>query len=38
MVHDVIDIEVHFDKLCLNLEVADATFNVLSSWSAAEKG
>ena len=41
MVHDVVDIEVHFDKLCLNLEdvlVADVTFNVLSPWNAAEKG
>ena len=39
--HDVVDIEAHFDKLCLNLEdvlVADVTFNVLSPWSAAEKG
>ena len=41
VVHDVVDIEVHFDKLCLNLEdvlVADVTFNVISPWSAAEKG
>ena len=41
MVHDVVDIEVHFDKLRLRLEdvlVADVTFNVLSPWSAAEKG
>ena len=41
MVHDVVDIEVHFDKLRLHLEdvlVADVTFNVLSPWSAAEKG
>ena len=41
VVRDVVDIEVHFDKLCLNLEdvlVADVTFNVLSPWSAAEKG
>ena len=39
--HDVVDIEMHFDKLCLNLEdvlVADVTFNVLSPWSAAENG
>ena len=41
MVHEVVDIEVHFDKLRLRLEdvlVADVTFNVLSPWSAAEKG
>ena len=41
MVRDVVDIEVHFDKLRLHLEdvlVADVTFNVLSPWSAAEKG
>ena len=32
VVHDVVDIEVHFDKLRLHLEdvlVADVTFNVL---------
>ena len=32
---------MHFDKLRLHLEdvlVADVTFNVLSTWSAAEKG
>ena len=41
VVHEVVDIEVHFDKLRLRLEdvlVADMTFNVLSPWSAAEKG
>ena len=41
VVHEVVDIEVHFDKLRLRLEdvlVADVTFNVLSPWSAAEKG
>ena len=41
VVHDVVDIEVHFDKLRLHLEdvlVADVTFTVLSPWSAAEKG
>ena len=40
MVHEVVDIEVHFDKL-RHLEdvlVADVTFNVLSPWGAAEKG
>ena len=31
MVHDVVDIEVHFDKLSLNLED-------VFSWTAAEKG
>ena len=33
MVHEVVDIKVHFDKLRLRLEdvlVADVTFNVLS--------
>ena len=39
VVHDVVDIEVHFDKLHLeDVLVADVTFNVLSPWSAAEKG
>ena len=41
MVYDIVDIEVHFGTLLLNLEevlVADVAFNVLSPWSAAERG